>query len=79
MRHTLTHIGEKANVADVHPHRFRHTAAIAFIRAGGNAFALMRMLGHSDMTMTRRYLELAQADDKEAHRIASPVDNWKLA
>jgi integrase/recombinase XerD len=74
----LKRLGSRGNVDDVHPHRFRRTAAIQFLRNGGNLFALQKMLGHETLDMVRRYVELADSDLEEAHKTASPVDNWNL-
>lgn len=74
----LRHLGERAGVAHVHPHRFRHTAARLFIRNGGDAFSLQRLLGHEGLETTRRYVELEREDIEKAHERASPVDHWGL-
>ena len=58
----MRRVGKRAGVKGVHPQRFRHTFALRFISATGDAFRLQAMLGHTDVQMTRRYLNLASLD-----------------
>jgi integrase/recombinase XerD len=78
LRRLLVRIGDRAGVSGVHPHRFRHTFAINYLRNQGDIYTLQAMLGHTSLDMVRRYLAIAQTDVKAAHRRASPVANWKL-
>ncbi|WP_229776433.1 tyrosine-type recombinase/integrase [Alicyclobacillus cellulosilyticus] len=56
------------------PYMLRHTSAIMFLRGGGHVFALQRQLGHTSLTMTKRYVHLAESDLHEQHAMASPVN-----
>ena len=75
---SLRSIGRRAGIPKVNVHRFRHTFAINYLRNGGDPWSLQMMLGHSTMEMVKNYLALAQADLEKNHKIASPVDNWRL-
>ena len=61
------------------PHTFRHTAAVWFLRNGGQVFALKEMLGHEDLKVTSRYVLMAQADVQNQHRLYSPVERLSAA
>ncbi|MCX6380977.1 MAG: tyrosine-type recombinase/integrase [Armatimonadetes bacterium] len=67
----------RATGARFSPHTFRHTFAVGFLRNGGNQFSLMQILGHTNIRMTARYVQLAQADIQAQHRQFSPADRLK--
>ncbi|MCL6611163.1 MAG: tyrosine-type recombinase/integrase [Peptococcaceae bacterium] len=59
---------------DISPYDLRHAFALLYLRGGGDAFHLQRMMGHSDMEMTKHYLEFTKADLRETHSQASPLN-----
>ena len=53
----------------VTPHRLRHSFATEMLRLGVSLPALMKLLGHKDIRMTLRYLEVTQQDlQREFHQ-----------
>lgn len=73
----LTKLARKTNWPDkaCHPHMFRRTFAVQFIRNGGDPFRLQMLLGHEKLDMTRHYSQaLSQEDALRAHEAASPGD-----
>ena len=55
------------------PHRLRHTFATEYLRAGGDLYRLSRILGHSNVRTTERYLHLVTDDLVAEHRRISPA------
>lgn len=60
-------------------HGLRHSFALNWIRNGGNQFKLQRILGHSSLEMTRRYVSLAAIDLKEDYDKYTTLDNLSKA
>ena len=56
------------------PHMLRRTFATQWIRGGGGAFVLQRLLGHTSFEMTRRYVLLAESDDSREARAHGVLD-----
>jgi site-specific recombinase XerD len=70
LRHSLAQAARAASCTSrVTPHRLRHSFATEMVRLGVSLPALMQMLGHKDVRMTLRYVEVVQLDlQREFHR-----------
>ena len=70
LHNTLRDIARAAGCTGrVNPHRLRHSFATEMVRLGVSLPALMRMMGHTDIRMTLRYVEVVQLDlQREFHR-----------
>lgn len=68
-------LGRRAGVKPCTPHRFRRTFALEMARAGVNIHMIAKLMGHKDITVLKRYLDITQEDLRNAHRQASPTDN----
>jgi integrase/recombinase XerD len=63
----------------VSAHVFRHTFAKMYLKSGGDLFKLSREMGHSDVQVTKIYLEdFDSADAREDHNSHSPIANLNL-
>ncbi len=78
LRQIINSLGEKAQVKKCYPHRFRHTMAIRYLRAGGDLFTLQALLGHSSLEVVQIYAKISGMDIEQMHSKASPADNWHL-
>lgn len=75
----FTKYGNTANINKrVSPHTFRHTMAKRMILAGVDAFSLMHLLGHSDITVTKRYVNMWGEDLESKHKLHGALKGLNL-
>jgi integrase/recombinase XerD len=77
IRRIFKDYGKEAGINNVRvsPHTMRHTFAKHFILNGGDPFTLQSILGHSDISMTERYILMKIDDLKQQHDKFSPINN----
>jgi len=75
LRQIIRRRAEKAGVPVPSLHSFGRAFALYALRNGTDICSLQRLMGHSDLTVLRRYLKQTEADLQEAHRTAGPADN----
>lgn len=77
VRKNLQEWGKLAEIQTkrVSPHTFRHTGALFYILSGGDPFSLQKILGHSDMSMVRKYIQMTNTDIKRQHNLYSPIES----
>ncbi len=73
LHNLVVEAGISAGVAGRHfPHRWRHTYATSLVRRGEDIHVVQRLMGHSNIATTSRYLHLSDADLLEAIDRAFP-------
>lgn len=62
------------------PHTWRHTFAKNYLLNGGDVFSLQKILGHSDIATTKKYIALNDKEIKIQHSKFNPLDNaeWSI-
>lgn len=60
-------------------HGLRHNFAKYYLQSNGNMFKLQKILGHSSLDMTRKYVKLFTDDIKDDYDKFSPLDTIKKA
>ena len=75
----LRRLAKKAGIEGVRcsPHTLRHTFATNFIRNGGDAFTLQRILGHASIETCMVYVHMSGKHVREAMLRFSPVDRME--
>jgi integrase/recombinase XerD len=59
-------------------HTFRHTFAVRMVKAGADAFTVQKMLRHTALSMTMRYVNLYGTALKEQNDKFNPLNAIEL-
>lgn len=62
------------NVTPRGSHALRHSFAKMYLMNGGDVFRLQKLLGHKDISVTRKYLDLLPEDLKQGYDELNPLD-----
>lgn len=71
----MKRLQKRTNIKHCTCHTFRRTFAITCLRNGMNIYVLAKLMGHSDIQVLKRYLDITQDDLAAAHRQFGVVDN----
>lgn len=58
-------------------HTLRHGFALNHVRQGGDVFSLQRMMGHSSLEITRKYVNMNEQDLKLVHKKTSMLSRLR--
>ena len=75
LRHVLDRRAKQAGVTVPSLDSYRRAFALLSLRAGADIYSLRRLMGHSELSVLRRYLAQTDDDLRRAHEKAGPVDN----
>lgn len=77
LEHALRKYAIDRGVKPKGAHSFRHTFAKKYVGNGGNVFTLQRLLTHTDLTMTKKYVHLFSSDLKNGYDDICPLDVYQ--
>ena len=67
-------LSKKADVPRLHIHLLRHTFATRYLMNGGDSLSLQRILGHTTLEMTRRYVDMVAVQRTIMRKSPSAMD-----
>lgn len=75
VRALVNRLAKRANIRAPGLHDFRRAFAVSMLRNGVDVVTLSRLMGHTTLEVTKRYLFQVNDDLRSAHQKGSPIDN----
>jgi site-specific recombinase XerD len=76
LRSVLRRRSKRAGIDEPTLHSLRRAFALTCLRGGMDVYSLQKLMGHSDLSVLRRYLQQTEADLRLAHQKVGPVDSY---
>jgi site-specific recombinase XerD len=70
---SFVRLAKRSGITRLHPHLLRHTAATRMLSNGADLHTVQRLLRHSDVRVTLRYLHLVPDQLQERMQLFSPL------
>lgn len=77
LNEAIRRYNRKRGVEKTSIHLFRHSFAERYLRAGGSAFNLQRLLGHTTLQMTKHYCRIYDTELVDSYDQFSPLQNLR--
>ena len=77
LREVIRRIAKRAGIKTPGLHDFRRAFALNMLRNRVDLLTISRLLGHSSLSVTERYVAQVNDDLRDAHKVGSPVDKLK--
>lgn len=71
---SFVRLAKRSGISRLHPHLLRHTAATRMLSNGADLHTVQRLLRHSDVRVTLRYLHLVPDQLQERMQLFSPLN-----
>jgi site-specific recombinase XerD len=73
IKSSFARLAKRSGISRLHPHLLRHTAATRMLANGADLHSVQRLLRHSDIRTTLRYLHLVHEQLQEKMQLFSPL------
>lgn len=77
LNEAIRRYNRKRGVEKTSIHLFRHSFAERYLKAGGSAFNLQRLLGHTTLQMTKHYCRIYDTELVDSYDQFSPLQNLR--
>lgn len=73
----IKRVAAALNIPKLSPHKFRHTYATMLLKNGANIGVVQKLMGHSSLSVTHRYLDFTSDELNEINTVCNPLAKFK--